>query len=354
MKDLLYLLRRLHGLYARAIRHSAQKKYLSVGNAVYIIGSPTHTNLGDSAIFIAEYQFVKKCGISENRIREITYQEYYQDRELIKKLLPNKSPLFGLGGGNMGNQWANEEYFRYKFFDDFPDSPVIIFPQTVYFVKKEAVNQDIEKSVSYYNNRTDLTLVAREKMSEEIMHQLYPDTDVLLTPDIVLSATTEQFGVKPQERRGVMFCVRSDAEKAVDDSSWAMLEECLDNSGKQHYRTDMHSDTPVTKENRAECVRKKMQEFRGAELAITDRLHGMIFAAITGTPCVVFSNYNHKVKGTYEWIKYLPYIRYVETVEEAEAAIPELLKMKDCQYDNSPLEPYFDKLAEVVREKCQR
>ena len=95
-----------------------------------------------------------------------------------------------------------------------------------------------------------------------------------------------------------------------------------------------------------------MQEFCGAELLITDRLHGMVFAALTGTPCIVFSNYNHKVKGTYEWIKYLPYIRYVETQKEAISLIPDLMTMKNCQYDNAFLLQHFEILAKVVKQKC--
>jgi pyruvyl transferase EpsI len=110
----------------------------------------------------------------------------------------------------------------------------------------------------------------------------------------------------------------------------------------------MYSECPITKENRDECVRKKMQEFCGAKLVITDRLHGMVFSAITGTPCIVFSNSNHKVKGTYDWISYLPYISYVDTAEQAKEAITKLLDMKDCFYDNEPLKPYFENLAKVV------
>lgn len=41
----------------------------------------------------------------------------------------------------------------------------------------------------------------------------------------------------------------------------------------------------------------KYIKFRECELVITDRIHGMIFAAITGTPCIALSNY--KIKGTY-------------------------------------------------------
>ena len=99
-----------------------------------------------------------------------------------------------------------------------------------------------------------------------------------------------------------------------------------------------------------EEIKEKMDDMRKSSLVITDRLHGMIFAVITGTPCIVFSNYNHKVKGTYEWISYLPYAKYVENGEEAIAWIPKLIKMQDCKYDNTPLLPYYDQLAQVVKE----
>jgi pyruvyl transferase EpsI len=186
------------------------------------------------------------------------------------------------------------------------------------------------------------------------MQALYPDTEVLLTPDIVLSGTKEDYGVTVQERKGVLLCARSDPEKSVDDSTWAEIEKTLEGLGKGHKYTDTQSDCQITRENRMECVRKKLQEFCGAELVITDRLHGMVFAALTETPCIVFSNYNHKVRGTYEWIRHLPYIRYAETAEDALAFIPLLLAIKECRFDNSPLMPYFHQLAEVIKQPCQK
>ena len=95
---------------------------------------------------------------------------------------------------------------------------------------------------------------------------------------------------------------------------------------------------------------EKLRSFAAARLVVTDRLHGMIFSAITGTPCVVLSNYNHKVRGTYEWISYLPYIKFAGSAEEAAGYLPELLSMQDCVYDSGPLEPYFQELAQAVRE----
>ena len=139
-------------------------------------------------------------------------------------------------------------------------------------------------------------MIAREKTSFEIMKTLYPDSKILLTPDIVLSSTANLYGVVPALRFGVLMCLRNDPEKAVADEQWVHLEHYLDDIGKWHRRTDMYSAGAVTVSNRKERVREKMQEFCGAELVITDRLHGMVFAALTGTPCIAFSNNNHKVK----------------------------------------------------------
>ena len=58
----------------------------------------------------------------------------------------------------------------------------------------------------------------------------------------------------------------------------------------------MMSERPVTKENRVEIIMDKFKDFQKSELVITDRLHGMVFCAISGTPCIVFGNYNQKVK----------------------------------------------------------
>lgn len=253
----------------------------------------------------------------------------------------------------MGDQWFAEESLRQGFIVKRVNSKPVIFPQTIFYSDTESGHAKLQASIPIYND-PNVTIVAREKQSFDILQKVYPSAKILLTPDIVLSSTMDDYGVIPAERNGVLFVTRSDPEKSVSDTTWEKLEKTVTHNGKAYRHTDMYSEIPVTKDNRAECVRKKMQEFCGAELVITDRLHGMVFAALTGTPCIVFSNYNHKVKGTYDWICYLPYIRYVESVEEAEIAIPELLAMKDCKFDNTPLLPHFEKLAEVVKDRCQR
>ena len=50
----------------------------------------------------------------------------------------------------------------------------------------------------------------------------------------------------------------------------------------------------------------------------------MIFAAITGSPCIAFNNKSNKVKGVYEWIKNNKYLKFVNEIEEFETAVSDM------------------------------
>ena len=319
-----------------------------------VIGSPTHHNLGDSAITISQINFLNKIDPAlTNCVKEMTLSEYNSNRDIYRKAISPKSVICGLGGGNMGNQWPEEEIFRHELIKDFPNNPIIIFPQTIFYLDNKN-NGLKEESIKLYNSHPNLTLVAREQKSFEIMKELYPNCKVLLVPDIVLSSFKNDFGVTASERNGILLCLRSDAERKINDSETDKIIEYLNNQELEFRKTDMYSDCEVTKENRAECIRKKMQEFCGAKLVITDRLHGMIFAAISETPAIVIGNYNHKVRSSFEWIKSLPYIKYADSVDKVLTEIPEMLKIQCCSYDNSALSSYFDLLAEEVEAKCRK
>ena len=81
-------------------------------------------------------------------------------------------------------------------------------------------------------------------------------------------------------------------------------------------------------------LNKKWDQFKKVEVVITDRLHGMVFCAITSTPCIVIANYNHKVKDTYAWLKNLNYIKFVNGIEEIPELIKELKNVQIKAYDN--------------------
>ncbi len=319
------------------------------GKKVYLIGTPTHENVGDSAIVLAQKAFLQKCGWEAERVIEITDVQYRRDWEKICKWIPKGALITQLGGGHMGNQWVEEEKLHQQQVLRLPKNPAVIFPQTLYYTPDEKGEADAKASVPVYNGKKQLTMVAREAFSFEAMQRLYPDTQVLLVPDIVLSMDMAAFGAREQQRDGVILCMRGDLEQSMTQEERAKIEEMLQRRTLPFRRADMYCVQMASPENREQVVREKLEELSSAKLVITDRLHGMIFCALTGTPCIVFSNSNHKIKGTYEWLRHLPYIQFVQSVREAEAHLDGMLQMKDCRFDNAPLRPYYEQLAEVVK-----
>lgn len=75
----------------------------------------------------------------------------------------------------------------------------------------------------------------------------------------------------------------------------------------------------------------------------------MIFAAITGTPCIVVDSKSPKVRGCYEWIRHLDYIRFADHAEQIEALYADMPKGKN-RYDNETLRPYWDVLKKDLAE----
>ncbi len=359
-KTKLYSLRKLHGLLHETrldIERQARLKRdlrTSTADTFFLVGTPIHPNVGDSAIAYAELTFLNRILPKGSKLIEIPQREFCRFRkDAIKSILRSEGkPFFWHGGGNMGDVWTGEEKVRREAFDVLQNKRIISFPQTIYYSDTEKGREQANASIRYYNLKPNLTLNARERSSYEIMKKLYPETDICLMPDIVLSLTPEDFGIRQQNRSGVLMCLRNDVEKHIRDESWDALKENIKLLGESIRVTDMEATCVIFAETRAEIIRRKMNEFSRAKLAITDRLHGMVFAALTNTPCIVLSNNNHKVKSTYEWISYLPYIRFAETVEEASCYIPELRSMENCRYDNTPLLPYFNKLKDTILEAC--
>ena len=355
-KDILLPLRRIHGQFHewRIKRKEAKQLRRMIGNAskpvALIVGTPDHENIGDSAIACAEAAFLQKMGFDTV---EITTNEYRLNPMLLSPGVVSDSLICFHGGGNMGNQWHREELFRHEVIQKLPRNPIVIFPQTLYYTPDAEGAQKEQASVAAYNGRGRLTMVVREQTSFDKMRQLYPNIHVMLIPDIVLSADMDTFGAKPHTRNGVLLCMRADVERSMTDEDRRSIEQQLEQKGLPFRYTDMMGSHTVTKENRLVSVREKMEEFTRARLVITDRLHGMVFAAITGTPCIVFSNYNHKVRGTYEWIQNLDYIHFADSVSEVSDNCSRLYGLQNCKFDNRALQPYYEKLAEVMKNYVQ-
>ena len=149
-------------------------------------------------------------------------------------------------------------------------------------------------------------------------------------------------------REGVLLCFRQDCEKLTPDSAVEDLIAYLNEENIPFRRSSTNLHRSVKLAERESAFMNKLKEFASSRLVITDRLHCMLFAAITGTPCIAMDNLTGKVAGVYQWIKELQYVRFAETPEKALSLIPELIGMDHCQFTNESLSVFFSKLAQRI------
>ena len=295
---------------------------------IIIMGIPHHGNLGDNAIAIAEEQMVERY-FPEYEVVKLPEKNLIEYASSIIDDVNDEDVILLHGGGNIGDTYMVPEEGRRYIIETFKSNKIIIFPQTAYFDNKE----ELEKSRKIYNAHKDLIIMAREEKSYEFMRNTFNKCKVFLTPDIVMSLKKTM----NLERKNVLFLFRQDKEQTLKSEEQDMIKNVITKKYGNYILTDMHLGEDVIDmegTKRTTALSNKFTEFNRAKLVITDRLHGMIFAAITETPCVVFGSYTHKIVESYKWLKDLEYIKFGEDINDFEEKIDEVVSAKNRKYDN--------------------
>lgn len=320
--------------------YNAKKK----NRNIYFLLDQEHGNLGDQAIGYTEQKFVKEK-LNNYNVISILEDEYKLFKKNFEKEI-KKSDIIALrGGGSIGNEYIAHEISRRDIIERFPNNKIISFPQTIYFSNDDNGNIELEKSIKIYKNHNNLNIIAREQISFNLMKKYFNNNNIILTPDIVLYLNKTD---KKSIRDGALYCFRSDNEGILSNGEKKIIKNIIKNNFDKVEITDMCVQKKITINDREKELNDKLKQFRSSELVITDRLHGMVFSAITSTPCIVFSNYNHKVSGTYEWIKNLPYIRFVDNIDELEETINYIRTLKNYKYSNENLINYYEKIIKLI------
>lgn len=334
-------------LYKLTSRKHLLKKYKPIfkehkknPNMVFLVYTPIHENLGDHAIAIAE-----KAILDELRIgyTEITQPEIHKLKEFGLLRLFNNTKVFINGGGNLGTLWFDvEEAFR-SIMIAAPKADILIFPSTIYYEDSDFGRKEFENSKKIYNNHKSLTLYARENISYEIMKNAY--NNVKLVPDMVFYLNECKKNVT---RDGAVLCLREDLERTLcEEEEILVYKQIQQLFGDKITKTDMYAEHTISVEKRYEELTKKFEQFKGAKLVVTDRLHCMIFCVITGTPCIVVNSKSPKVKGCYEWVKDFEYIKFADNISDITDLYNSIPK-KEFIYDNSKLIPLYETLKEDI------
>lgn len=313
---------------------------------ILLIGVPYHGNIGDSAIYYAERKFIED-NFKDYEFNHISEQGQEKCINKIAKYYDKEDIIFMHGGGNMGNVYLWHEEIRRKAIEVFSNNRIIIFPQTIHFEDSKEGQKQLQITRKIYNSHPNLTLIAREEKSYKMMKEYFPQNNVIMTPDIVMYLDETE---PRQIRSGALMAMRNDKEIRLEQSESKQIENILIKEYGNVTYTDTHLgyDKAENYEKRIEIIKDKLNEFKKAEIVITDRLHGMIFASITSTPCIAFANNNHKIEYSYKWLQNLGYIKFAKKVEEVEKYIEELKKILHPQYNNDFAKESFKQIIDLI------
>lgn len=316
-------------------------------NKVYVICHPTHTNLGDQAQLMCTDQWIK-----ENYPKyKIIHLGYFMPTLnygtlgcvlvdclssiitlSVMKLKKRPNDIFI---GHSGYFFV-DHHNGYKAFIDimknFPKHRMVIFPQTVCFQTlyvKEYVKNSFLKS-------PNVTLLCRDEVSFRISKELFPNTRLMLYPDIVTSLIgTRQY---TDERMGILFCMRNDLEAFYKPQDIEQLMNRFGNIRKEKIDTTVYGISRKEMDNhRKSLIEKIIKKIASYKVVITDRYHGTIFSAIASTPVIVLSSADHKLSSGVKWFPkeiYKDAVQYAENLDDAYEKALFLLNQCNRTYNN--------------------
>ena len=344
MKDILYPLRVLHGRIHewKESKWPIYKLRIENPKAVFLVFTPEHGNLGDHAIAQAEKTWLDSLDLPYIEVTGKTLRTWEKQNTLNGM---NGRTIFIHGGGYMGTIWPESERILLKLVSQNPGSNILALPNTFYYEQSEFGINELEKAINLYNSHRHLKIYARESVSFRAMNQVLEHAGI--APDMVLRMNKCMRGVI---REGCILCLRSDREKTrSEEMETSIIRQAHALFGEHIKHLDMIVPHEIPISERDVELEKQYDAFRHAELVITDRLHGMIFCAITGTPCIVINSKSPKVRGCYEWINDLPYIRFCEDVNQI-SSIYRSIPKKEWTYDETRLLPRYKELeADILK-----
>ncbi len=311
------------------------------GKCIYYLDAPDYANLGDQAIALAIRKFSER-EFQEYEFIEVLQSECASYLKWIKKNIKPDDIIFLTGGGNIGNKYRMYEATRRFVINSLPYNRVFIFPQSIDFSDNVFGRASLNKAAAIYN-RPNVTLFIRESVSLKKIEHFIPK--VILVPDIVLSLKLSSFN-DSEKKHNVGLCLRNDIEGLLTEEGKCKIRKVarrISNSDIQEISTMSDLDI-INSFNRESVVLDKIKEFMKCKIVITDRLHAMIFCVISNTPCVVFDNKNHKIKGVFEWINGRAPVVMALTTEDVDIAISEVLQIK-ARWDG---EKEYKQMSDII------
>lgn len=308
---------------------------------IILFGTSEHGNIGDAAITVGTYEFIKKY-YPDYKLIDISTYEFNDIFEKIKGIVNDNDLIFLQGGGNLGNKYIVEENVRRKVISSFPNNKIVILPQTIYFEDNEDGKRELEISQKIYNNHNSLTIFTRGAKSLELAQKYFPSAESHLMIDMALNIKK----IPINTRQGILTCIRNvDDESGFNKEKYQKIFDIVNQIDPNYNQTTNVLDKNINKIYRNYEVNKQLENFSQHKLVVTDRLHGLIFALITKTPCIVLSSYNYKLNEFVEFLKDNKYVKFIDkNINDLEKEINNLLN-EDIEYNID----YTEKFPEMIK-----
>ncbi|GHV18271.1 hypothetical protein FACS18949_11690 [Clostridia bacterium] len=268
----------------------AQISRLLSAKNVFLVGTPEYGNIGDSAITLGTYAFIRKY-LADYGLFEISGSKSDERYNIMRTAISAGDLILLQGGGNLGDMYLAEENIRRRVISDFSNNKIIILPQTIHF--NDVPGDELTISKTIYNAHKDLTIFTRGEFSLNFAKEHFYNVKSFLYVDMAHMLRANY----SRERDGLLLCIRD-----LDDESGLAFEtyNSVFSAAKafdSEYKTISHQnpeDIPV--HERGAFVMDTLKLYSESKIVVTDRLHGMIFSIVTQTPCVVICAETQKLR----------------------------------------------------------
>lgn len=311
---------------------------------IIVLGNPEHGNIGDHAITCGEKTFLRE-NFSECPVLFLSWRMLKEYESYLTCYIDKKDIICITGGGFLGTLWMEEQQHVNEALRQFQDNPIIILPQTFWYDENDDAAVMVEEFEQALNGCVNICVCLRDRESLNRFQMRYPCIRTLLIPDMALYLHPR---IKQKNTNDILFCMRMDKEKCIQkELEWKNL---VGSKGYSYHDTTTVIDENIPLDLSEKYVWDKLHEFANAKLVITDRLHGMIFAALVNTPCIAFNNVSKKVEGVYYWLKKLSTVQIVKD-EQDFLQVFEHMEANLVSHDRMSCDFNYDSLIQYLKDK---
>lgn len=304
---------------------------------------PKLRNIGDHAQAKAVRTWLKKH-FPTLPIIEVDKDQSADFMPALKKLIRPADIIFLHSGGNLGDRGIWSESRRRQLLAEFPRNRIISLPQTIYFSDTPNGRKERETTRRIYAQHPNLTLVARDRRSEELARDLFPKATILCAPDFALSLPPRIDDYRKPSSKALL-CLRSDNESLLSsEQKKQIIRDCP--LEPIFFDTDFKRN--INPEELDTILEQTLELFFSVDAVVTDRLHGLIFAILCRTPCVVLPSIDHKIVSGIEWFREIPFVALTQDVQQIPSLIKKCLSVTSKNVPDWCVE-FFDPLAAILR-----